>query len=42
MVGHLKTQGTPEYLTAVTADDEEGEGGDFGGMAVGEEDVADL
>jgi S-DNA-T family DNA segregation ATPase FtsK/SpoIIIE len=43
VVAHLKTQGTPEYLTAVTADDGEGEDGEFGGGgALGEEDSADL
>jgi S-DNA-T family DNA segregation ATPase FtsK/SpoIIIE len=43
IVAHLKTQGTPEYLTAVTEDDGEGEGGEFGGDGpLGEEDGADL
>src|SRR6185436_10405789 len=41
VVAHLKTQGTPEYLTAVTADDDE-DGGDIGGAILGEEDGAGL
>jgi S-DNA-T family DNA segregation ATPase FtsK/SpoIIIE len=43
VVAHLKTQGAPEYLSAITADiDEEGGEGDLGGLALGEEDSADL
>ncbi len=44
IVGHLKTQGTPEYLTAVTEDLSDGEDGEFGegGGMPGDEDGADL
>jgi S-DNA-T family DNA segregation ATPase FtsK/SpoIIIE len=43
VVAHLKEQGTPEYLEAVTAEEEEGEGGSvFDNGAFGEEGGADL
>jgi len=43
VVAHLKEQGTPEYLEAVTAEEEEGEGGAvFDNGAFGEEGGADL
>jgi S-DNA-T family DNA segregation ATPase FtsK/SpoIIIE len=43
VVAHLKEQGAPEYLEAVTAEEEEGEnGGVFDNGAFGEEDGADL
>jgi S-DNA-T family DNA segregation ATPase FtsK/SpoIIIE len=43
VVAHLKEQGAPEYLEAVTAEEEEGEGGSvFDNGAFGEDDGADL
>ena len=43
VVAHLKEQGTPEYLEAVTAEEEEGEGGAvFDNGAFGEDGGADL
>jgi DNA segregation ATPase FtsK/SpoIIIE, S-DNA-T family len=36
VVAHLKSQGTPDYLDSITADEDEG--GDYGGDAAGGED----
>jgi S-DNA-T family DNA segregation ATPase FtsK/SpoIIIE len=41
VVAHLKTQGAPDYLDAIT-DEDEGEGGGMDGAAGGLEDSADL
>jgi S-DNA-T family DNA segregation ATPase FtsK/SpoIIIE len=42
VVSHLKSQGTPDYLEAITVDDEGEEGGDFDALAAGGEESNDL
>src|ERR1041384_5221840 len=46
IVGHLKTQGTPEYLDSITAEDVEDDGGgpsiDLGLADGGDEESGDL
>jgi len=43
VVAHLKDQGTPEYLEAITSeDDEDGDGGGYDAMAGGEGESNDL
>jgi S-DNA-T family DNA segregation ATPase FtsK/SpoIIIE len=42
VVSHLKGQGTPDYLEAITVDDEGEEGGDFDALAAGGEESNDL
>jgi S-DNA-T family DNA segregation ATPase FtsK/SpoIIIE len=42
VVSHLKTQGTPDYLEAITVDEEGEEGEDFDALAAGGEESNDL
>ncbi|MBX9454877.1 MAG: DNA translocase FtsK [Rhizobium sp.] len=41
VVAFLKTQGSPQYLDAITADDDEGEDGDYSGAPAGTGNLAD-
>jgi S-DNA-T family DNA segregation ATPase FtsK/SpoIIIE len=42
VVSHLKAQGIPDYLEAITVDEESEEGGDFDALAAGGEESNDL